>query len=89
NVIALENSSAGGLVGYNVGRILTSSAKGNVSTRYSSRAGGLVGRNFGTIADSRATGLVKAGDFSSVGGLVGSNERGSIVRSTASGDVEG
>ena len=32
---------------------------------------------------------MKAGDFSSVGGLVGSNERGSIVRSTASGDVEG
>ena len=74
---------AGGLAGYNEGRINGSYVTGSVT---SSGGGGLVGENGGTIIASYATGSVN-GNWSA-GGLVGWN-RGAISTSYATGSVTG
>ncbi len=75
---------AGGLVGYNNGRIEKSYATGNVNGGGDS--GGLVGKNNdGNIYYSYATGNV-AGP-SRVGGLVGNADGGTISDSYATGNV--
>lgn len=80
---------AGGLVGTNVGGIISDShATGTITG--SSEVGGLAGRNqsAGTIADCYATGKV-IGTYDNIGGLVGDNHLGSIAGCYATGTVEG
>ena len=86
-------SSAGGLVGYNVGSITDSYAAGSVAGASQSAAGGLAGFSDGTITQSYATGAVTGGDGGIIGGLVGTNDGddglGTITQSYATGDVAG
>jgi len=77
------NSTVGGLVGANAGRIERSHASGDLTANVT--AGGLVGANTGTITDSYATGRVPG---MLAGGLVGLNE-GDITSSWAGGAVTG
>jgi len=79
--IAHTIASAGGLVGYSVGPVSSSSATGDVQSR--GTAGGLIGENDAAITDSFATGAV-TGEFA--GGLVGLNY-GPIADSYSSGNV--
>lgn len=88
--VGLENAYirgyrvAGGLVGWNNGRIENSYSIGiNISTQ-SSYAGGLVGGNGGDIINSYATGTISG--HNSIGGLVGFNS-GNITNSYALADV--
>ena len=76
---------AGGLVGVNDARIVSSHAFGQV--RGKNKVGGLVGENKGSISDSYAKGTV-TGD-SQTGGLVGQNGGGTIEGSRALGTVTG
>ena len=78
------DSSVGGLVGFNDGRITNSYAAGAVAG--TSEVGGLVGYNGGSITNSYAMGAVAG--TSEVGGLVGENN-GSITNSYAMGAVTG
>jgi hypothetical protein len=63
--------SAGGLIGFNEGKIINSYAEGKVTSEGGSDVGGLVGDNSGEIIDSYAIGEVYAADSWGVGGLVG------------------
>ncbi len=78
----------GGLVGVNTstGRVLTSSAAGNVSgTTYDSyNIGGLIGDNYGTVSGGYATGTVSGGQV--IGGLIGMNT-GTVSDSVATGNA--
>ncbi len=89
NITGGNNTTAGGLVGFNQGMVSLSSASGIVTGGSSnSFVGGLVGQNFnGTIDTSSASGNVSGGSFA-VGGLVGGNT-GTITNSNASGSVTG
>ena len=73
----------GGLVGYNSGEIIYSSAETNVG--FVSWTGGLVAINSGIIRNSFATGSARG--MSSAGGLVGYNWGGTITDSFAEGDI--
>ena len=73
----------GGIVGDQLGSIISSFAKGDVSGE--EITGGLVGQNTGRITSSFATGRV-SGDFLT-GGFVGAND-GSILFSYAIGRVD-
>jgi len=78
---------AGGLIGWNEGKVTTSWARANVS--YGHMLGGLVGYNSGTLSDCFARGTTKGiYDFSGIAGLVGKNE-GEIHNCYASGPVSG
>ncbi len=84
----------GGLVGYNNrGTISRSHATGSVLVPTSNFArwnvGGLVGFSNGAVSDSFATGSVRADNANSVGGLVGLLEGGTVLRSYATGAVNG
>ena len=88
------NSRAGGLVGYNVGSIVSSYAKGgtvNRSHNNTGNIGGLIGFSQGSIRDSHATGAINGGaGGDNVGGLIGwSSAGGSIIASYATGAVNG
>ena len=93
--ITASNGVAGGLVGENCGLIKNSYATGDVlGPDYTGDYGGLVGRSYGSIADSHATGRIHNPNGNTMGGLVGTfityrNMYTSIVRSYATGDVEG
>jgi hypothetical protein len=76
---------AGGLVGYNLGKILRSFASGNVTGNYH-RLGGLVGDNQGIIKKSYAIGNITSKWGNYIGGLVGINS-GNILNSYARGNV--
>ncbi|MCP5248092.1 MAG: filamentous hemagglutinin N-terminal domain-containing protein [Candidatus Accumulibacter sp.] len=78
----------GGLVGNNVGGMITNSyATGGLSG--GEVVGGLVGANSGTISNSYATGDVRGtGDYY-VGGLVGYSQAGTITNSYATGSLNG
>ena len=94
SVIVDADSRAGGLVGYNVGSIVSSYAKGGTVNRSHSNVGnigGLAGFNQGSIRDSHATGAVNGGAGSgNIGGLIGWNSAGgSIIASYATGAVNG
>jgi TonB family protein len=79
---------AGGLAGWNGGRIVNSYSTAVVAVE-EILAGGLVGRNNGgTITGSYATGAVSGREF--VGGLAGDNiDGGTISNSYATGAVKG
>ena len=87
------NSRAGGLVGHNLGSIVSSYAKGGTVNRSHNNAGqigGLAGLNQGSIRDSHATGAVNGGDGNDrIGGLVGRSHNANIVASYATGVVNG
>ena len=76
----------GGLVGYQLGTIVGSTASGNVTSAGSNYVGGLAGYNDGTIGDSHATGNVFMDVGGNVGGFVGWN-KGNISGSLASGSI--
>lgn len=77
-------SSAGGLVGVNLGTIEHSSSSATVDA---GSAGGLVGWNQGTVSQSHASGQVQGGSLSQgPGGLVSKND-GTISQSYATGLV--
>lgn len=78
-------NSLGGLVGYNSGEIIHSSADNGVGGVGSQ--GGLVAINSGTIRHSYAKG--KAGGMASSGGLVGYNWGGTIIDSYAEVNISG
>src|SRR6516165_2508333 len=83
-------STAGGLVGHNLGSISNSFASVDVGSPNVAnlQVGGLVGNNSATILSSVALGTVQAGDASIAGGLVASNSvSGAITGSQASGNV--
>ena len=81
NVDAKEANDVGGLVGYNLGKIVDCYLGGVVSGNH--RVGGMVGNNSaGIIISCNVTGNVD-GSQSTVGGLVGRND-GSITNSSAS-----
>src|SRR5215813_2739617 len=83
-------STAGGLVGQNLGSISNSFASVDVGSPNVAnlQVGGLVGNNFATILSSVALGNVQAGNASIAGGLVASNSvSGAITGSQASGNV--
>ena len=81
-------SQVGGLVGINVGGVLTNS-QADGTAQGSDYVGGLVGLNRGRISASHAKGNVIS-DGSYGGGLVGANEHeGRTVDSQASGAVSG
>ena len=84
SAIAVDGSSAGGLVGYSGSTIAYSYA--DVSVSGDSRVGGLVGINSGSVQASYALGEVR-GHFS-IGGLVGNNIR-RIQDSYAVNSVDG
>lgn len=77
----------------NDGSIARTSSSASVTARGSTTfggVGGLVGSvNFGTIADSSATGAVHAPGGSGIGGLIGGGYGMSVVRSFATGRVNG
>jgi len=77
-----KDSSAGGLVGEDLGPITDSSAGVTVEAAH---AGGLVGRNEGYISLCRATGSVSAS--TNAGGLVGWNLARGISQSYAAGSA--
>ncbi|MCP4256526.1 MAG: hypothetical protein GY774_03255 [Planctomycetes bacterium] len=77
------NELAGGLVGYNNGKIDNCSAAGIVSG--DKQIGGLTGHNSGTITNSQATGEI-SGDERDVGGLAGRNS-GNITHCYSTGMV--
>ena len=87
------NSRAGGLVGQNLGSIMSSYVRGGTVNRSHNndvQIGGLTGLNLGNIRDSYATGDVNGNagnDY--VGGLIGWNGGGSITASYATGAVNG
>src|SRR5262249_18680423 len=85
-----SGSTAGGLVGQNLGSISNSFASVDLGSPNVAnlQAGGLVGNNSGTIRSSVALGNVQAGDASIAGGLVASNSvGGTITSSQASGNI--
>jgi hypothetical protein len=103
-VISLSNSSAavkaigivsvaGGIAGFNGGRISESFATGEsfVSGAHGvwAEGGGLVGRDEGQIDHCYATGAVKADAYSFVGGLVGATHPASIDQAYSIGSVAG
>lgn len=84
------SGDAGGLVGFNAGTIVTSSAGGTVTGSFATYptylpAGGLVGTNTGTVSHSYATGDVLEGV--NIGGLVGFNDKGTVEDSYATGGL--
>lgn len=85
------SSTAGALVGSNIGTVLNASASG-VEVR-SLTAGGLVGLNTGTIAYSRAAidlpNRHPPASNNLLGGLVGRNYKGTILQSYATGNASG
>ena len=91
NVNMTGRDYVGGLVGENLGGILTGCyATGSVTGIGEwSRVGGLVGSNGGTLSSCYATSLVTGtGERSSVGGLVGGGG-GTLTACYASGSVTG
>lgn len=78
-------SFAGGLVGYNGGRI--SASYSSVAVSGVNTVGALVGSNDGEIVNSYATGDIAGSNR--VGGLVGHNSLGSIEASYSKGTVSG
>jgi alpha-tubulin suppressor-like RCC1 family protein len=101
--VSANESRVGGLVGNNLGAIVSSYATGRVSAKYGARylgggsldlekdivsyAGGLVGLNIGNLNDVYATGTV-TGTSKYIGGLIGSNG-GTVKNGYASGNVIG
>ena len=87
------NSRAGGLVGQNLGSIMSSYVRGGTVNRSHNndvQIGGLAGLNLGNIRDSYATGDVNGNTGSDyVGGLIGWNGGGSITACYATGAVNG
>ncbi len=82
-----NNAYAGGLVGQNLGGIVSSYATGGVSGSYD--VGGLVGENDGLVYQSFAIGnVIGIGEGTWVGGLAGENS-GGIEQSFATGSVTG
>ena len=73
----------GGLVGANLGNVITSYSTGS-ATATGDKAGGLVGSNTGKVTASYSTGSVTAHD--AAGGLVGSNG-GTVTASYSIGSV--
>ena len=85
------NIYIGGLVAYNNGTIINSSAGGPAvgGSISHDHVGGLVGYNRGTINSSNASGTVGGGGSShNIGGLVGTNY-GAVAASYATGTVNG
>jgi filamentous hemagglutinin family protein len=87
-------SVVGGLVGYNAGYVIGSSAGVNISCSGCTTAGfglfqvgGLIGANQGIVTNSYATGTIGASSGAMIGGLVGYNQGGSINSSFATGAV--
>ena len=88
------NSRAGGLVGSNLGSIVSSYVRGGTVNRSHYNAGqigGLAGYNQGSIRGSHATGAVNGDSgIDNVGGLVGQmSGTNSIIASYATGAVNG
>ena len=82
------DSSAGGLVGYNIhGHIKSAYSTASVSGGGSGAIGGLVGSSHGSISRSYATGAVTGDDAALIGGLVGYNDFSKISDSHATGAV--
>jgi filamentous hemagglutinin family protein len=80
------SSLLGGLVGYNLGGMISNSYSTSSVNGFTS-VGGLAGRNYGgSVNDSYATGSVSGNSF--VGGLVGYNT-GTISNNYATGSVSG
>jgi hypothetical protein len=95
NVTVIGKSSAGGLVGRNMGTVSNSSAIGTASG--DSKVGGLVGYNQGPVCNCYAQGNVVAGGVVGnvsaviggfgVGGLIGLSERGPVDNCYFTGSV--
>ncbi len=84
NVDISGNDFVGGLVGYNLGNLISNYATGNIAAHY--YAGGLLGWNQGVVSTSYATSNVLASFV--VGALVGSNRgSGILVNSYATGNA--
>jgi filamentous hemagglutinin family protein len=87
--------NAGGLIGRSGGAVSSATASGAVSSLSTSGAavGGLIGSAEGTgaITDGTASGSVTSASTTTayVGGLVGYISSGSVVRGTATGNVDG
>ena len=79
------NSTIGGLVGYNYGKVSNSHVTGTVNG--GSWVGGLVGSNRYIVDNSHSMGYVNG--ESQVGGLVGWNAWGTVENSYATGSVSG
>jgi hypothetical protein len=67
--IIANRSCAGGIAGYNYGKISNSKVTGNITGN--SYVGGIVGRNSGNISECYTEILVEANNY--VGGLIGQN----------------
>jgi hypothetical protein len=81
----LTGEYVGGLIGRNMGSVLSCYATGGVTGR--GYAGGLLGDNSGTATQCYSTGSVSGSDF--VGGLVGSNFSGHLTTCYSNGRVTG
>ena len=82
--VNVTGGTAGGLVGYNGGRVTGCYAGGTIN---GSTAGGLVGYNKGYVSECYATGTING---STAGGLVGRNsDSASVARSYSAGTVTG
>jgi autotransporter-associated beta strand protein len=89
----LNNSSAGGLAGYNAGAVSNTFTTGQMSSTIAGSGnasfGGLVGTNSGSITDSYSTMAISidaqsgSSDYD-VGGFVGNNLSGSNIQNTYS-----
>ena len=84
-----ESDSLGGLVGYNGGSISNCYARGAVNGKDNHQLGGLVGKNKGRITHCHAEADVSATGSNGLGGLVGENDYGTIMYSSATGNVSG
>jgi len=73
------NDRAGGLVGYNAGRISNCYATDDVSG--SSNVGGLAGFNDGTVANCYSAGRVVGSTETGIGGLIGDGIEGGVSAS--------
>jgi serpin B len=86
NANVTGNSSVGGLVGWNEGKVENSYSSSNVTGN--SSVGGLVGYNKGSsVSNSHSSSNVTGG--SCVGGLVGYNKGSSVSNSHSSSNVTG
>ncbi len=80
--------SVGGLVGHNEeGTVSNSSSYAYVTG--DAATGGLIGLNEGDVSDCSASGNVESDGSGSCGGLIGANEKGSVSRCHAVGDING
>ena len=86
-ILLLDCTNVGALVGYNAGKIIKCYSESNIDVNSNTEnTGGLVGYNSGDITLSYSTGIVSGHNY--VGGLVGYNS-GNITLSNNIGAVNG